>query len=475
MKHLFLYLPLYLFLVIQISAQGFSEDVGLQCIGEIQPRHAREIESSNWSVGAETMDRDYTIYENWKDYLGPLGVKKARIQGGWAKTEREKGKYSWTWLDEIILDMPRQGVEPWVCLCYGNPLYSDGGGTRLGAAMPHTEDALKAWERWVAAFVERYKQYVDEWEIWNEPLHGKNNRADQYADLLIRTAQTIRSKQPDANIIAMAMAGIHIEGTQIVLQILGKDDKLSLVDEITYHPYSYNPDDSYKRVVELRETIEKYSSRITIRQGENGAPSERRKTKALSNYDWTELSQAKWALRRLLGDLGRDIPSSYFAIMDMKYPDEMNRKGLLHSTEDQKVDYPKPAYYAVQHLTSIFDNSLRRIPEYSYTQNGSRSLSLFAYENRSTGKQVVTIWFDDETPSNENTMTIVDFTFADGDFEEPVYVDLRTGRIYALPDSNWDVRGDKYEFRSIPCYDSPILISDRSNILMVDRATERRQ
>ena len=260
MKRLSPKLIICLFFIIQMSSPTLSEDVSLRHIGEIQPRHAREIESSNWSVGAETMDRDYTIYENWKDYLGPLGVKKARIQGGWAKTERGKGKYNWTWLDEVIFDMPRQGVEPWVCLCYGNPLYSDGGGTRLGASMPRTEEALEAWERWVAAFVDRYKQYVDEWEIWNEPLHGKNNRADQYARLLIRTAEIIRSRQPDANILAMAMAGINIKGTEIVLRTLEKNNKLSLVNEITYHPYSYNPDDSYERVAELRETIDKYSS-----------------------------------------------------------------------------------------------------------------------------------------------------------------------------------------------------------------------
>ena len=30
---------------------------GFTCLGRIRPRHAREIQSSNWSVGAETMDR----------------------------------------------------------------------------------------------------------------------------------------------------------------------------------------------------------------------------------------------------------------------------------------------------------------------------------------------------------------------------------------------------------------------------------
>jgi hypothetical protein len=33
-------------------------------LGKIEPRHARDIASSNWSIGGETMDRDYTVYEN---------------------------------------------------------------------------------------------------------------------------------------------------------------------------------------------------------------------------------------------------------------------------------------------------------------------------------------------------------------------------------------------------------------------------
>jgi hypothetical protein len=81
-------------------------------LGQIRPRHAREIPASNWSIGAETMDRDYTIYKNWREHLGPLGIKKARIQSGWAKTEKKRGDYDWAWVDEIVLDMVDQGVEP---------------------------------------------------------------------------------------------------------------------------------------------------------------------------------------------------------------------------------------------------------------------------------------------------------------------------------------------------------------------------
>ncbi len=450
------------FLTSTTEVRGKSE-ITFPYLGRIEPHHARSIKSSNWSVGAETMDRDYTIYRNWSSYLGPLGFKKARLQAGWAKTERSKGVYDWKWLDEIIYDMAGQGVEPWVCLCYGNPLYSNGE-TRLGAGIPKTEQSLQGWEKFVKAIVSRYKEQIDEWEIWNEPNLRKKNPAADYARFLIRTAEAVREIQPDAKIPAMSLAGVDYAYTSDVLKILADKDKLSLVNEVTYHPYKPNPDESYKAVAKLRAVISKYSDEITVRQGENGCPSAKRKTKALSGRDWTELSQAKWALRRLLGDLGRDIPSSYFAIMDMKYPDEMNMKGLLKSRQDQTVEYAKPAYYALQNLAAVFDDNLCRIPEFEFSTDTDISLSVFGYENKSSKEQVVTVWRDDEIPSDSNEKTKVDFTFRNARFTNPVYVDLRLGKVWQIPQANRSAEGDACQFKDIPCYDSPILIADVSNI-----------
>lgn len=432
-------------------------------IGTIQPRHASDIKSSPWSVGAETMDRDYTIYENWKEYLGPLGVKKARLQSGWAKTEPEKGVYNWAWLDNIILDMVEQGVEPWMNVSYGNPNY--GGGTRLGASMPTSEEAIEAWVRWVRGMVTRYKDYIHEWEIWNEGAHG-GNTMNAYINLYIPAAEAIREIQPDATIIALAMAGVHADLASEFLEIMEAEGKLHLVDQISFHPYNRNPDASYDEVTKMRAEIDEYSDHITIMQGENGAPSMFRETKALRNYEWTELTQSKWALRRMLGDLGRDIPSSIFAIMDMKYPDEMNRKGLLHANEDKTVAYRKPAYYAVQNLASVFDHQLKRIPSYGYVSDNKQSISLFGYENKASGKQVITFWFDDETPSDNNEKTSVDFTFPNGNFDEPVYVDLHSGKVYEIPENNYSYSGTQYKFEDMPVYDSPVLIADRSTLLI---------
>lgn len=447
-----------------VAASAAGVDVNLPYLGEIAPRPASQVSASNWSVGAETMDRDYTIYANWKSYLGPLGFKKARLQAGWAKTERSKGVYDWAWLDEIIFDMVAQGVEPWVCLCYGNTIYSEGGGTLLGAQIPQTREALQAWENFVGAMVARYKDVIDEWEVWNEPNHGKGNTPALYAEFLMRTARRIRREQPKARILAMSLAGIDTTFTDEALAVVAAKDGLSLIDEITYHPYSFNPDKSYPAVARLRDTVARYSNRITIRQGENGAPSERRNTKALSKYDWTQLSQAKWALRRLLGDLGRDIPSSYFSIADMKYPDEINRKGLLKCRDDKTVEYAKPAYYALQNLAAVFDDRLVRITDYPHESNCTESLSVFGYASRQSGLQVVTIWLDGEVPSDSNARRQIDMIISAGAFRKPVYVDLREGKVYRIPHQAWSQREEVFTFRNVPCYDGPILIADESLI-----------
>lgn len=431
-------------------------------LGKVAPRHAKEIQASNWSVGAETMDRDYTIYDNWKEYLGPLGIKKARIQAGWAKTEYQKGHYNFAWLDSIIYDMVDQGVEPWINVSYGNPLYS--GGTRLGAAMPKDSTSVAAFAAWSKLLAARYKDVVDEYEIWNEGLHGKNNTVEDYANLYVAAAEAIRSVHPEAQLLAMAIAGIYPELADGFLAEMQQRDKLHLIDQITYHPYRKNPDEVYDEVLELRAVVNRYDPRITIRQGENGAPSQYRNTKALSKYPWTETSQSKWALRRLLGDLGRDIETSYFSIIDLNYPDEINRKGTLESDTIKNVVKAKPVYYALQHLASIFDNTLALIPNYAYTTDADSSLSLFAYQHQATGQQVISLWLNGDTPSDSEEYQGIDISVPGGNFDEAVWVDLRTGGVFAIPEKNIQRQGTHFTFVDMPIYDSPVLIADKSLI-----------
>ena len=57
-------------------------------IGSIRHKSASEIADSRLSVGFECLDRDMFEPEKVYDKLAAIGIKWARCQTGWSKTER---------------------------------------------------------------------------------------------------------------------------------------------------------------------------------------------------------------------------------------------------------------------------------------------------------------------------------------------------------------------------------------------------
>ncbi len=453
--------------VIAPSDLAILESIPWPFIGTIRPRPASEIAGSSWSIGGETLDREFTLYRHWRDHLGPLGAKHLRLQAGWARTEREKGVYDWAWLDEPVRDALAQGVAPWINVSYGNPIYPQGGGTGLHATAPASPEALAAWDRWLAAMVTRYRDEVTTWEIWNEPV-GQIS-AEAYAELYLRSAKIIRGIQPDARLIAIAFAGIQLPYAETLLRVARDRDQLPLIDEISYHAYVYVPESHYPQVEALRSLIRRHDPRIIVRQGENGAPSVGGGFGAITGRPWTENSQAKWNLRRMLGDHGRDIPNSLFSIADMHYPNRINNKGLLLSTRpDRTVERPKLAYHAAQNVYSILDDSFALEPSASHRTDHPEPnrLQVFAYRHRRSGLGLATVWLGGREIAESNTLTPVSLTLENLSFVQPVWVDLRTGSVHAIPSSAWTASpgGQGVTFLDLPIYDSPILIASRADL-----------
>ena len=432
---------------------------GLRNIGQIKTKTSEEIVSSPWSVGCETLDRDYADFAVYKDYVGELGVKHARLQSGWAKCEMEKGVYNFDWLDESVYGLFEQGVAPWISLSYGNPIYKSD--VNLGSQIFTDEETMKAWCNYVEAVVLHYKDVVSDWEIWNEPRHSESPEA--YANLMIRTSEVIKRVQPSATILGFTVhgfsPGVVLKFPKAVLEILKEKDKLDIVDYVTYHPYTYNPDECYPMVNGLKELVESYNPKLKLYQGESGAPSEYRETMALSKYQWTELSQAKWMLRRLLGDYIRNIPSSAFTIIDLKYPHEINRKGLIYLNEDKSIDHPKIAYYGVKNVAGFFVDQVESTGALEYDSNIERSMTVSGVSRND--KKAILVWFDDEIPDNKLQWDETDLTIKGVSFKHPVYVELITGKVYEIKKRNWKNIGENVTFKNLPVWDSPVLISEK--------------
>ena len=448
---------------------GTDLNPGLKVIGSIKPRGTKEIEVSNWSVGCETVDRKYTDFNAYKSYLEPLGIKKIRFQTGWARCEKEKGQYDFKWIDEVVDYCEPRGIKVWMELSYGNPIYAGGGDTYLRARLPVSEEAYVGWKAWVTAMSKRYSDRVAEWEIWNEPNLHKANTPELTADFNVMTAKILKKDNPECKIAGLAMAGCNADWFDKFIKHIDEQGALDLFTWMTLHGYPKNPDSLYGGFGKAKRVLEKYSKTVKIRQGESGCPSERQTQLALANYDWSELRQCKWDLRRMMGDLGRDFESMVFAMMDMIYAGKdaqiINRKGLLRTDTKHQVEKVKMAYYAVQNTVAVFDNTLTRIKDADITVDYKNRTSAYLYSKVKGGDQLLVLWDRSTIPSDSVETGRAKITVKGCTIKEPVWVDLITGRIYEFPKDRVNRKGDVTVFSDVPVYDAPVLIAEKKIVL----------
>ncbi len=432
-------------------------------IGKMKTRKASDIKSSYLSIGCEVLDRDFANYDNYKEYLGNLGVKHARFQSGWAKTEKQKGVYDFSWLDKVIDDCRLRGIQPWVNTVYGNPIYEGGGDIQSSSKLPYTEEALRAWDEYVRRLIVHFRDRVFEWEIWNEINHRNNTSSpQQYAEFYIRTAQIIREVQPEGKIIALALAGSgDIKFAKGFLDYLKEKGKIDLIDCVSYHDYPTNPDTGFEKSKALIDLIHSYDGNILVFQGETGCPSTKGSSGALSGYPYTELSQSKWDLRRTLAHIGRGIPFSLFTLSEFNYPgNRLNTKGLLKINNDLSISYAKQSYLGYQNLTSIFDSTVIAIPNKDFDMETDSVSSIYAFTDNKGKLAVITYWYSGNIPSERLTTGNAVIKLKSVNFKFPVLVDVRTGLVYKVPKSASVWQGDHSEYH-VPIYDSPLLICDK--------------
>ena len=436
----------------------------LKRIGTLKPKSVPQIETPMWSLGCETLDRNLASWSAYRGYLVPLGIKRIRLQGGWNRTEKVKGQYDFEWLDQIVDDAISLGLE--VCLetSYNNRLYEPDGATGPGGRLPAGEETLAAWDRWVEALVRRYApKGVKEWMMYNEPNLNKANTLELIVANNIRTAEIIKRIDPQAKIGAFVLAGLSTEKIQAMLEMIKAQGKLDLFHWAIYHGYSGNPDRLNPRMAEFTAMLAEVAPAIKPWQGESGCASEEVQY-ALSGIDWTEYSHAKWNARRMLTDIGCGIESSVFTISDLAYhKDFISRYGLLKTNPDNSIIKVKTAYYTVQNVVTVFNAALDRVPDYALAVSGiEKELTWFAFRDKKSGLDVITLWDGTEIPSNASDLETVQLTIRGGRFQEPVWVDLVTGNIYAIAPEQMAVDGEQVVFKDVPVYDGPAALADKS-------------
>ena len=416
-------------------------DPGLREIGCITPRTSAEIKSSKWSVDCGTLDRDYAIWDNYKDLLPMLGVKHARFCSGWAKTEQEKGVYDFAWLDKPIRECAAMGIKPWMLVGYGNPVW--GSDFRLGMRVRQltgSAEAMAAWTRYVKALVARYQDVVDGWEVWNEPFRQEND----YAELFFQTAKAIREVQPEARVYCAAMS--DFPQYEAVLERLKREDAIGLCSGLMFHPYIPNPDNTYRGKkdawMQLRRLAKRYSPDLDMIQGEVGVPTQLEFAHALANREWSEYKQAKYDLRRAFGDAVRDVPSNCFSFIDLQYTFMLQSFGLVRSNTLMEFVYRRPSWYAMRNFYALFDDETKPVSfEERSVEGHALAIATFTRE----GKTLKAFWFSEEIPTDSLDFTRLNLSKDVKAGAE--WIEMVTGRRYRLDDA-----------AHVPVWDSPCLV-----------------
>lgn len=458
-------------------------------IGEVKSVKSKNVSISRLGLGLEKLDRNLFDPSKVYDKLGELGVKWIRIQSGWCRTEKEKDIYDFSWLDDIVNNLIKRGLIPWLCLCYGNELYTETACNKYGSVgYPPigTEEERNAWDNYVAACVKRYKDKVSYFEIWNEPdgqhcwRHGVN--AKEYAEFAKRTALTIKNTNPDAKVIV----GSFFTGLEYLYDFL-KEGGAELYDYITYHRYKYIPDNgTIKYVNGANAIIRQFSDKIKLIQGETGTHSTNSPNGALPNADWTERKQAKFLLRKIVIDLTTDVFfTSYFTAVDM-YENVFTNSGEkvksmygFFGVLGEKFDgekplgtyYEKPSYKAYKNLCGIFSEEFKCISlpiqfedSFSYftgknddrAQDDFGGVYSFGFE-KDNGAKALVYWKGSEilTTEYESTISLKSFGMS-GDVK---LIDLYDGSVYEIGESIMKRDGDKVVFKHLKLKDYPMILT----------------
>lgn len=510
-----------LFGLLSVVMMGFVIGCGRQdgigdfkFMGYIKAKSSEEIKNSPWGIQFGTTDPALL------DRAAQIGIKWTRLSASWPSIEKEKGKYDWSSTDMLYSGSLKRGITPFVCINRGNELYSkpvasaDRPPELYGAGAPpptSSNQAMKAWLAFVKALVERYHDQIKYWEIWNEPNHSGYWRpkpdAKAYGRLLKETAKLIKQIDPGAVIIGGATAGI---ATGIDIQFIEgflSMDTAQLIDIISFHRYSEYPETRIYEVVELWDLMNTYNPKLKLWQGECGYPSHSSTTGSRLQSPWGLNIQAKWLLRQSLTDyyFCRVELSNYFYLVSrgnrqakqerptlsavdsiLGFPERggarvrgvgVNEKCILTNPDHQ----PKPAYFAYQNICALIDKRYELIKTKAnvkvidqgvfygleYGDDVFPSVPLVASFKSREGSFLLAYWLPWSMQEDLARLAKIDLTVEDVLFEEPVLVDLLTGKVYKITVMSQE--GSTVALSGLPLADYPFAVVEKNEIEIIQK------
>lgn len=451
----------------------------MELLGKLKLHTSTEIDDSRVSIGFECIDREVIDPDKCYDALGQSGVKYARCQTGWARCEKQRGVYSFAWLDSIVDNLSKRGIRPWFNVGYGNPIYMPDAPTSTAVGcvpLLYGDDVWTAWVNYIQALAVHYRGKITYFEIWNEPnithfwFPGQPS-ARQYAELVEKTGRIIRNIIPDAR-IGGSIASFNFAYLEEFAQTISP----SFIDFYCFHAYGKYPEYNYAANVRHVERIFSANNlnHVDLWQGESGYPSWFPKNHwLLPRGEGNERQQAVWQLRRYFLDVAANTKmTSFFQIADMwerpyEKAVEVLAKPAAHGILNGITYTPKKSYETISRLATVLSGKVKPLDGYfSGRLEGdicqALSLTLIALEKNEMPMYAYYLPSDieDEKPMrNGFTLQISDIGLKNP-IREPVLIDMYTGAVMATGPLRSE-NGTRW-LSDLPIADYPLLLCDRA-------------
>jgi len=175
-------------------------------------------------------------------YIYSQGVTRARVsiaglEPEWVDWDKPEFSISPAQYEHFTRMSEKGIIVTYVLMFWDKEIYPYGEGAPC--ARFKTEEEIEHWLEYVRFTVEHLKDYVEYFEIWNEPdirnYCPKWIELDDYVNLTRRTVPVIRDVDPDAKVVVGAISKTYYE--QDYLFGLLESDIMPLVDVISWHPF----------------------------------------------------------------------------------------------------------------------------------------------------------------------------------------------------------------------------------------------
>ena len=240
----------------------FRSSIPLFCVlALVLPSFAKRADAQQRPFGINAFGQG----SNFADHDPPaqlqqdIGVQWSRvalnwhsIQPDWDPDPQHTPRFDYT--DPVVASLTNRGIEV-VGMLIGTPQWASPAPTHPYFFQFPPND-LNLWEVYVRATVDRYKDVIDYWEVWNEENYDLGWRpvanVDDYLALYQRTWEAIKGPNgvdPDAKLVLGGLSGIDIN----FLKALVDRGAWNMIDVVAVHPYERAlPPEYFGRVDNLK-------------------------------------------------------------------------------------------------------------------------------------------------------------------------------------------------------------------------------